>query len=189
MPQSTSSIIRRGCERASGRARGGWDAATVEVLTRLWSAGDLSASAIARRLGVTRNAVLGKVHRLGLSNRRPGHVGRTPRPKPEPRRAPAARKATDRPPRAQSAPRSAVQTDAATAPMPSPLEDLPGLVPHLEDLSPRACHWPCGDPAQDGFCFCGREADPGPYCPTHDRIAHRAQPARPLRGLAALLDS
>ncbi|MCR5876668.1 GcrA family cell cycle regulator [Phenylobacterium sp. J426] len=57
-------------DAAAGR-RGGWPPAAVETLKSLWLAGDLSAADIARRFGVTRNAVLGKVHRLGLSGQRP----------------------------------------------------------------------------------------------------------------------
>ena len=46
-----------------------WSEERVEVLTKMWLDGK-SASEIAKELGeITRNAVIGKVHRLGLSNR------------------------------------------------------------------------------------------------------------------------
>ena len=46
-----------------------WTDERVEILTKMWAEGN-SASQIAKELGgVTRNAVIGKVHRLGLSNR------------------------------------------------------------------------------------------------------------------------
>jgi len=170
------------------RPRGGWDDPTVETLTRLWAQGDLSAADIARRLGVSRNAVLGKVHRLGLSNRRPPRVVRKPRP-PAPRRpngtcSPSPRRSRPQPPLRRS-----FRGEAPPSPSPAPRDELPGLVAHLEELPPRTCHWPVGDPADPGFSFCGRAADPGPYCLVHDRVAHRLKPARPLKGLAALLDA
>ncbi len=64
-----------------------WTEADVELLKKLWAEG-LSASEIAKRLdGVTRNAVIGKVHRLGLSGRR-SPIARKPKPAPKPRRVP-----------------------------------------------------------------------------------------------------
>ena len=59
----------------------GWSDERVELLVRLWGEG-LSASKIAARLGgITRNAVIGKVHRLGLSGRAKGGTPQTPRPR------------------------------------------------------------------------------------------------------------
>ena len=63
-----------------------WTDDRVETLKRMWSEGQ-SASAIAKELGgVTRNAVIGKVHRLGLSNRteEPEAAAPAPAPAPEP---------------------------------------------------------------------------------------------------------
>jgi hypothetical protein len=48
-----------------------------------------------------------------------------------------------------------------------------GLVARLEDLAPGACHWPCGDPHEAGFAFCGRPARESPYCPGHAGVAYR----------------
>ncbi|MFM2388708.1 MAG: hypothetical protein RLZZ437_263, partial [Pseudomonadota bacterium] len=86
-----------------------WTDERVETLKRMWGEGQ-SASQIAKELGgVTRNAVIGKVHRLGLSNRAPGGrededdtpvAAAKPEPKPEPAAArpePAARVAPERP--------------------------------------------------------------------------------------------
>jgi GcrA cell cycle regulator len=170
------------------RHRGSWDDLTVETLTTLWAQGDLSAADIARRLGVSRNAVLGKVHRLGLSNRRPPRLVRKPKPT-APRRPNWTRSPSPRRSRAQPLLRRSFGGEATPSPSPAPRDELPGLVAHLEDLPPRTCHWPVGDPADPGFCFCGREADPGPYCLEHDRVAHRLKPSRPLKVLAALLDA
>ena len=57
----------------------GWTEERVELLKKLWSDG-LSASQIAGRLGgITRNAVIGKVHRLGLAGRATTSRMRAPR--------------------------------------------------------------------------------------------------------------
>src|ERR1700692_2214661 len=108
----------------------------VETLKRLWLDG-LSASQIAKQLGgVTRNAVIGKVHRLGLSGRAaPSHPSRTtfqapraPRPISMPAPRPRAME-----PRAHHAP----------APRATPYVDLPGTATVLT-LGAHMCKWPIG---------------------------------------------
>ena len=141
-------------------ARNGWTDAAVELLSLLWIEGDLSAALIARRLGVTRNAVLGKVHRLGLSHRRPPKV-RRPRAPREPR----AR-------RTAGAPATRRSAAAARAPDPAPVVDVgPGLCAHLEDMPHRGCRSPLGDPRAEDFSFCGRRTAVPPYCDPHRALA------------------
>ncbi|MGZ3217637.1 GcrA family cell cycle regulator [Paracoccus sp. T5] len=91
-----------------------WTDERVETLKRMWSEGQ-SASAIAKELGgVTRNAVIGKVHRLGLSNRNDeAEAAPAPQPAPEP----VAEKKPAKP-----APQPAA---ASAAPAPQPAERLP----------------------------------------------------------------
>jgi len=147
----------------AARSPGAWTDDAVETLTRLWRQGDLSAAMIARRLGVTRNAVLGKIHRLGLSQPRrprPPAIAPPPRP-PTPRPVASARRAPASAPVRMSARPSA--------------ETGPGLVARLEDLPMRACHWPLGDPQAADFAFCGRRAETGPYCPAHAGMAYRGR--------------
>lgn len=147
----------------AARSPGAWTDDAVETLTRLWRQGDLSAAMIARRLGVTRNAVLGKIHRLGLSQpRRPRPAAIAPPPRPaKPRPVASARRAP------------------ASAPVrmsPQPAAEIGrGLVTRLEDLPIRACHWPLGDPQAADFAFCGRRAETGPYCPAHAGMAYRGR--------------
>ena len=151
---------------------GGWTDDAVETLARLWRAGDLSAAIIARRLGVTRNAVLGKIHRLGLST--PRATRSTPKP-PRPRRPRPVRFST-----APPAPTPKRPPSGALA------ETGPGLVARFEDLPRGACHWPVGDPKAPDFAFCGRPAGTGPYCAAHAAVAYRGQ-GGDLAGLARLL--
>ena len=74
-----------------------WTDERVETLKKMWGEGQ-SASQIAKELGgVTRNAVIGKVHRLGLSNRTAGAPAAAATAKPEPKAKPAAPKAEAKP--------------------------------------------------------------------------------------------
>jgi GcrA cell cycle regulator len=150
----------------------GWTDERVATLKKLWLEG-LSASQIAKQLGgVTRNAVIGKVHRLGLSGRaapsqpaRPTY--RPARPRPAVAAAPAPRPVA-------AAPRPAAVT-AAAAPVPAPMPDLPGTATVLT-LGAHMCKWPIGDPTTDDFSFCGRRSAPeGPYCMEHSRVAYQPQ--------------
>ena len=164
-----------------------WTSERVDLLKKLWLDG-LSASQIAAELGgVTRNAVIGKVHRLGLS-------GRAKAPA-----APAKARKTTRPANGDAQPSaptetggSAPQTVGATAlkveatPAPAPVEKPRAeVVPiakraSILTLTERTCKWPIGDPTKDDFYFCGNSSEPGvPYCPYHCRIAY--QPANDRR--------
>ncbi len=147
-------------ERAVRSQGLGWTEDRVVLLTALWLEG-LSAAAVARRLGgVSRNAVIGKVHRLGLS-------GRAARAKPC--RAPAA------------LPRS-IRSPARGRPPPLPLPPVARsrvvtlaaahgeLVPLLQ-LSAARCKMPIGDPQDEGFGFCGAAVTRGPYCERHGALA------------------
>jgi GcrA cell cycle regulator len=155
-----------------------WTDERVELLKKLWSDG-LSASQIAAEIGgVTRNAVIGKVHRLGLSGRGKAKAAAPQRP----------RKAT----RAPSAPTPIAQptpahSNVVLAPIPAPrVEPEPDLtlsddvvVPMSErvtimDLRESMCRWPMGDPTKPEFRFCGARSVTGlPYCNHHARIAYQ----------------
>ncbi len=92
-----------------------WTDERVELLKKLWAEG-LSASQIAGRLGgVTRNAVIGKVHRLGLSNRVGSDPAPAAKPKTEPAQKPVEAKAAAKPGAARAEPRPAAEAPAQTA--------------------------------------------------------------------------
>jgi GcrA cell cycle regulator len=156
----------------------GWTDERVELLKKLWQDG-LSASQIAKQLGgVTRNAVIGKVHRLGLSGRAaPSKPARTVFKAPRPARPAAA---------APSAPRRIAEPTAlAAAPQPSPvryIDEAPGMATVLT-LGAHMCKWPIGDPSQDSFTFCGRRSGEGPYCHEHSQVAY--QPAQTKKKASA----
>ena len=138
----------------------GWSDDRVSTLSKLWLNG-LSASQIARQLGgVTRNAVIGKVHRLGLADRgmpmtRPRiSTPRPSRPGPQVMRGRRTREAAP---------------SVHTLPL---VAEAPGLVRNQVHLDVHACKWPIGDPQSATFSFCGAQAD-GRYCGGHERLATR----------------
>ncbi len=143
-----------------------WTPERIINLKTLWTLGK-PASAIATLLGnVTRNAILGKVHRLGLSN-----------PSTARARASATSPSPQRRSRRQS---SSAKTRAAPSYQPQPFKakrtsEIPPLQPlifnappRMGELKPDQCCWPEGDPRKPDFHFCGRSKTPGrPYCAHH----------------------
>jgi GcrA cell cycle regulator len=154
--------------------RATWSSERIELLKRCFHDG-LSSSEIAREIGVTRNAVIGKMNRLGLSRPKHAHAIATPEQRGAgPARARAAR--TWRPGRARLD--IFIQQDMLTAAFPQPpAEDIPihnGCGCTLLELSQGRCRWPIDNPGAADFRFCGNEPVKGlPYCPGHARIAYR----------------
>lgn len=156
-----------------------WTDDRVEQLKKLWEGG-LSASQIAAELGnVTRNAVIGKVHRLGLSGRAKSPSAATPRPR-KARPAPHMMRVTRPVARGNTALAHVFEVEAEPDPV-----AYDNVVPMnqrltLLELNEATCHWPIGDPSNPEFFFCGGKALPGlPYCAHHSRIAY--QPANDRR--------
>lgn len=172
----------------------GWTEERVELLKKLWLEG-FSASQIAGELGdgVTRNAVIGKVHRLKLSGRaKPASAAPRSRPAPRsntPRRvsAPSASVRTTlsgvlKERRTVSAPMigatalkiaEEVVSEAYIAPQTSELFIPVDKRLTLLQLSEHTCKWPIGDPLTPDFYFCGQHTDDGhPYCEFHSRKAY-----------------
>jgi len=153
------------------RSRFQWSVEREEYLERLWGDGYSGAEIAERLCGATRNAVIGKVRRLGLPGRKARM--RSPRRKkkhcslPAPARRLRWRKAPSRNPVAglTKAERLALLSQA-----PTPL--LIGVL----TLRDGMCRWPVGEPKQPGFGFCGHSQVPGmSYCGHHARVAY--QPA------------
>jgi GcrA cell cycle regulator len=154
-----------------------WTDERVELLKKLWSDG-LSASQIAGELGgITRNAVIGKVHRLGLSGRAKSPSSSVPRArKPRSHMLRVSRPAM----RGNNALALAYDLEPDLEPEPVelviPLEQRRSLL----ELNEDTCRWPIGDPSSPDFYFCGGKAITGlPYCAHHARVAY--QPAADRR--------
>jgi len=159
-----------------------WSDDRVEQLKKLWEAG-LSASQIAAELGnVTRNAVIGKVHRLGLSGRAKSPATAAPRQrKAAPRPAAQHMMRVARPvSRGNTALAHVFEVEVEPDPV-----TFDNVVPisqrrSLLELNEATCHWPVGDPSSPDFFFCGGKALAGlPYCAQHSRLAY--QPAADRR--------
>jgi GcrA cell cycle regulator len=136
-----------------------WTPERIEDLKSLFEAGR-TCSQIAREIGVTRNAVIGKLSRLGLS--RPRGENGIPRP-PRPREG-----ALQRQVRILKILRARMELPAAE----EPIGD--GQRCSLFELSPQNCRWPIGTPGTGDFAFCGNATAEGfSYCPGHARMAYQ----------------
>ena len=160
-----------------------WTDERVELLKKLWAEG-LSASQIAAQLGgVSRNAVIGKVHRLKLSGR-----GKTTSGQARPKKVSAPAGQGARGAQASGVTRTTVTksigatalqaeyvVDAVAETVTRPNADV--VVPMsrhlaLAQLTERTCKWPIGDPLADDFHFCGNDSkESSPYCGYHSRLA------------------
>jgi GcrA cell cycle regulator len=162
-----------------------WTDERVELLKKLWIDG-LSASQIATELGgVTRNAVIGKVHRLSLSGR--AKPASTPVARARKPATTIGRSATSNRPisgmRPMVAGNTALKALGHIAPEPRPVARMSSsddvVVPiskhaTILTLTEQTCKWPIGDPSTEGFHFCGCGSKPGvPYCDYHARIAYQ----------------
>ena len=152
-----------------------WSDDRVEQLKKLWEAG-LSASQIAAELGnVTRNAVIGKVHRLGLSGRAKSPSSAAPRQR---KARPAQHMMRVSRPVSRGNTALAHAFEVEMEPDPIAYDNVVPMSQRLSllELNEATCHWPIGDPSSTEFFFCGGKALTSlPYCAHHSRIAY--QPA------------
>jgi GcrA cell cycle regulator len=157
-----------------------WSKEREEQLTHLWEVDKLSASQCATKLGdgLTRNSIIGKVHRLGLTMRGPtaGQPKKHDRPRRRAQRSPSQDRLsrTQRIRLVQAGRIPKVETNA-------PAEPIAALRPcSLMELTPTTCRWPYGDPGTEGFHFCGGFVFGGSYCFAHHQIAHEPEKRRPI---------
>jgi GcrA cell cycle regulator len=178
----------------------GWTDERIARLKQYWEEG-CSASQIAELLGegLSRNAVIGKAHRLGLAARpsplktgegkaeakadtraNPGTERAAPKPKPKPA-APEAQpaRAAAPAPESRANPTPEPAAPAGLAPRAAATPRPKGARVTLLDLNDRICKWPIGHPDEADFHFCGKPVSPGfPYCAEHCLIAYQAQQPR-----------
>ena len=162
-----------------------WTDDRVELLKKLWLDGR-SASQISNELGggVTRNAVIGKVHRMGMSGRTKTPEMPVASAKPKDRQQ--ARPQVSRPTGPVVRGNLALALTPAPAIKPTPRSSDNVVIPISErvtlmELREAMCRWPLGDPTQPDFRFCGIRSPGslGPYCKHHCTIAY--QPAQDRR--------
>jgi GcrA cell cycle regulator len=187
---SAGEPLNMGCEMTNC-----WTDDRVATLKKLWTEG-LSASQIAKQLGgVTRNAVIGKVHRLGLAGRaapsRPIKRVSVPVARIRPSIAPVSVDAAAeiaKAVRLKKASAALVGNEPANPSAETPAKPIAAKVRPLREgeiigvleLGPNMCKWPIGDPGDPDFGFCGTHCASGAvYCEEHAAIAF--QPAMPRR--------
>jgi GcrA cell cycle regulator len=169
---------RRDADHLAGDATMEWTDERIALLTRLWQEGQ-SASQVARQLGsVSRSAVIGKIHRLGIAGRdrptSPRSLGGRPPRSPRP---------------ASTTPRRPVEARIAREPRPAPYVVFEAdATATLITLSDHGCRWPIGEPDQAGFGFCGRQrAGRGSYCEGHSPMASRRRAVMPEKQIDQLI--
>ncbi len=133
-----------------------WTAERVELLKSRFEAGR-SCREIADDIGVSRNAVIGKLSRLNMTRENTGDARRPAR---------------------KTAPRLQHRLLQASCAGPQPAaDDEPihhGHCCSLLELSEERCRWPISTPGAEDFCFCGNTPVEGlPYCAGHARLAYR----------------
>lgn len=150
-----------------------WNAEHLATLTAMWHAGD-TVYAIGAVLGCSKNAVVGKAHRLKLPGRPSPIVRGVARKPPPPRKG---RVATLPPLATQSAPVAAPRPAIAAPPLPRPVP--------VASRTRLPCCWPIGTPRTPDFRFCDAPvADGGSYCVAHRAVAYTKAPPLVLRAVA-----
>ncbi|THD68313.1 MAG: GcrA-like regulator [Bradyrhizobium sp.] len=140
-----------------------WTEERIERLKNRFEAG-LSCREIACDIGVSRNAVIGKLSRLNLTREKTSDA---PRPT---RKDPAKAKRPKSVPRLQYRMLQALYAEPAADH--EPIHN--GQCCSLLELSKERCRWPISTPGADDFRFCGNPPVEGlPYCAGHTRIAYR----------------
>jgi GcrA cell cycle regulator len=185
-----------------------WTDDRVEILKKLWVEGQ-SASQIAKELGgVTRNAVIGKVHRLGLSNRATSSSSSKSETKSKTSvksmsdtkrvsnktstsKVTSANSPSEPRSNVTSLRRQIIPAGQPLPPQPSANEISPEALARVSEiekkakkislleLTERTCKWPVGDPATEEFWFCGLPSQAGkPYCEAHVGVAFQPMSQR-----------
>lgn len=146
-----------------------WTDEMVESLKQMWKKG-LTTNEIAKNLGVSKNSIVGKVHRLNLTARP------SPIKKKEDMPAPCEVKAEETVETKQEAvvEKEPLMTKTETVkPAVSEGKNKNNSYIKLTELDNHTCRWPIGDPKDDNFCFCGKKVRSGQtYCEEHSALAY-----------------
>ena len=159
-----------------------WTEETVEELKKMWDKG-MTTGQIAKALNVTKNSIIGKVHRLCLTAR-PSPIKKSSTPKTETedkKTASKTKKACKTSEKKEKTSEKKVEKTIkekvvepkevkVVEPAPKVVEET--NIP-LVKLDNHTCRWPLGDPKDDDFCFCGKRIKTGQtYCEEHAAVAY-----------------
>ncbi|MGU9963646.1 MAG: GcrA family cell cycle regulator [Candidatus Halichondribacter symbioticus] len=162
-----------------------WNDTRIRQLKKMWADGESAGEIAATLGGLSRNAIIGKIYRLGLSNRDPVPAVKMDKPKGKKqpkvasttalpsgqnklplRRPPVVRAGQPLPPQpaANEISEDVLRTAAETLKKAKKIS--------LMELTEKTCKWPVGDPSTDDFWFCGLDSETGkPYCKAHNDVA------------------
>ncbi len=153
-----------------------WTEQMVEDLKRMWKEG-LTTGEIGKRLNVSKNSIVGKVHRLGLSGRPSPIKKKSDAPSPKEPVAPKIKEPV------KPAEKQTVKEEKTepVCPKNETISIMPGTssAPRhkgnvsLTELDNHTCRWPIGDPKDENFHFCGKKVRIGQtYCEEHAAVAY-----------------
>ena len=173
-----------------------WTDDMIEKLKKMWDEG-LTTGEIGKRLNVSKNSIVGKVHRLGLSGRpspikKKDQASETPKPEKKPATlkatkekakpaAPVSKTVTEKPKKEEKpvakeevvAKVDDVDLKFIPAPIKEKTPSKAGQNVSLIELDNHTCRWPIGDPKDENFHFCGKKVRIGQtYCDEHSAIAY-----------------
>ena len=160
-----------------------WTEETVEELKKMWDKG-MTTGQIAKALNVTKNSIIGKVHRLCLTAR-PSPIKKSATPKKvetedkkTTTKTKKSCKATDSKEKvADKKVDKTVKEKVSTPKEVKVAETVTNVIEEtnipLVKLDNHTCRWPLGDPRDDDFCFCGKRINTGQtYCEEHAAVAY-----------------
>lgn len=140
-----------------------WTDEMINKLRQLWDKG-ITTNDIAKELGLSKNSVVGKVHRLNLDSR-PSPIKKKEEEKnilEEGEKALSSDTTVKQPVHGFKTSENLSSTDQNK-----------NTCIKLSELDSHTCRWPIGDPKDDNFCFCGKKVRAGQtYCDEHAAIAY-----------------
>lgn len=146
-----------------------WTEEVVEELKRMWDRG-MTTGQIAKALNVTKNSIIGKVHRLCLTAR-PSPIKKSDIASKERKNAKNSSTTKEKHKQTkESSAKAATTKETKSVEKPEIVEKT--NIP-LVKLDNHTCRWPMGDPRDDDFCFCGKRIRTGQtYCEEHAAVAY-----------------
>lgn len=148
-----------------------WTDEAVEELKRMWDKG-MTTGQIAKVLNVTKNSIIGKVHRLCLTAR-PSPIKKSENSEDKKKTSKPAKVEKNKTKETPSKPAKCVKKTPIEEPQKPATPVIEETNIPLVKLDNHTCRWPIGDPKDEDFCFCGKRIKTGQtYCEEHAAVAY-----------------